>query len=145
MSRIGVENIKGIEVQEGSLIRRNEIDKAIESGNHRRLREMGIEIIPEEQASNESCFETTFPSDTYPPKTLLLVMSDGQVTGKPEVEDIAVYTNRKGSVVHLGRYRGDGRVISRWGLGGLLCIHPPLDIPTYPGKEIKVSYYPQTK
>lgn len=72
-------------------------------------------------------------------------MSTKPITGEPKVDDIAVYINSKGSVVHLGRFTGDGRVKSRWGNGGLLCIHQPLDIPIYPGNKIRVSCYANLK
>lgn len=62
-------NIEGIRISEESpnLDRRIEISACVEKRHYKRLKAMDIEIVPEKEIPDESCFETTFPPSIYSP------------------------------------------------------------------------------
>ena len=122
--------------------RRDVITKLVSFGNFDDLREMGIEIIEEEGRPGESCYEAAFSLSSHPRDILSRVIRTWQTVDIPQPDDVVIYINkRSGAVTHVGRVIEGDKVRSRWGLGGILCEYPPLDVPIYCGKEIEVVYY----
>jgi len=126
--------------------RRNAISELVTAHNYTGLWKMGIEVVEKESAVGESCYETAFPPSIYPRDILTKVISSWEIRNSPKIGDVAIYFNtRSRSTVHLGRITENGRIRSRWGLGGMLCEHSPLDIPIYCGRELTILYFSEPK
>lgn len=126
--------------------RRNTISELVIAHNFDGLSKMGIGVIEKEGDSGESCYEAAFPSLKYPRDILSKVLSAWEITDSPKSSDVAVYFNtRSKAMTHIGRVIDNGKVRSRWGPGGMLCEHLPLDIPIFCGKELAIIYFSKPK
>lgn len=126
-------------------IRRTKITQLMEGRNIKGLEEFGIHVIDEEQPPGEDCYKTAFPSRRYPKDILVQVLTKWDSVTKPDIGDVALYINKRLQVTHVGRAINDGKVRSRWGKGGFLCEHPPLDLPLFAGLDIEVSWFREPK
>ena len=126
--------------------RRNIITELVLAHNYDGLRKMGIEVIEKEGNPNECCYEAAFPSSIYPRDILSKVISTWEITDSPKVEDVAVYFNTSSkAMTHVGQIIENGKVRSRWGSGGMLCEHLPLDVTIFLGKELEIIYFREPK
>lgn len=125
--------------------RRNTITDLVVTRNFNGLKEIGIEVIEQEGKADVTCYETAFPPAIYPRSILSKVISSWDIADTPKAGDVAVYFNRIKAMTHVGRVAEKGKILSRWGLGGMLCKHSPLDIPVFFGKELAILYFSEPK
>lgn len=125
--------------------RRATIAKLAEQKDIKGLNGYGIKVIEENQPTEDSCYETAFPRKLYPEDILLTVLTKWDQIEDPNPDDVAVYSDRKGRITHVGRVIKGGSVKSRWGQGGLLCEHSPLDVPLFAGIDVTVSWFKEPR
>lgn len=126
--------------------RRDVITKLVSFCDFDTLIKMGIKIIEKEGVPNVGCRGAAFPPSKYPRDILSKVISTWAVADSPQPGDAAIYFNRESkAVAHVGRVINKNRVRSRWGSGGILCEHSPLDVPVYCGREIVIIYFREPK
>lgn len=101
----------------------------------------GIELIERagDRPSDENCFQYVFG------KTELGIVIPKliKIHGLPPPRSIALYYDDSNNVIcHVGLTTADGKIISKWGLGGHVYKHPPHHtLPEY-GHIKKYCKYP---
>ena len=66
----------------------------------------------------------------------LFAMYDIVPEGQERPGDLVVYTNIMGDLRHAAVYRGDGKVVSKWGGNGPVLEHPIDHVPSFWGEVI---------
>lgn len=131
-----------LSTQEDPIVKkRAKITQLVELKNIKGLKQLGITAIIDEEDNDDTCFETAFPPTLYQKNILGTVISDWDDVKEPKAGDVAIYQTSNGRITHVGRATNTGKVISRWGQGGLICEHNPLDIPLFAGVDVKVVWY----